>query len=331
MRLIHSAMRRALNILGVVALTTLITYLWMINNFAEERAARLERALANAEARASSLEADFESAARQLAELKRNQELRLRTVSSSHQPSAVASTILSGQSEVGGVITTASSSAGTTSSPGANSMQRFPGPWYSYAFFSSPGVTNFVRVEGTSSIHNWQVESHLINGFAQFGPGLLTPGAKQVRHPDIINANVSVFIPVRSLKSVEANGMPYSDRMDEIMYEKLRAGTYSRITWTLTSLTLREQSDVETRDLVYDAVGQLSLAGQTNTITMPVSVTPGPDGKTQFAGSVQIKMSDFKISPPAPSFDGIPIKTGDDVRLSFAWWVKPVNTIAAIK
>ena len=55
-----------------------------------------------------------------------------------------------------------------------------------------------------------------------------------------MDAKVSVFIPVRSLKSVEKNGQPYSDPMDEIMYGKLLEPTNKRITYTLTSLTLKE-------------------------------------------------------------------------------------------
>ena len=79
-----------------------------------------------------------------------------------------------------------------------------------------------VRIEGTSNIiHDWQVESPFIGGFLEVGPGFpVEPG--QTLEPGPVQAQAEVFIPVRSLKSVEKDGRPYSDRMDEIMYESLR-------------------------------------------------------------------------------------------------------------
>jgi len=41
---------------------------------------------------------------------------------------------------------------------------------------------------------------------------------------------------------------------------------------------------------------------------------------------VKVKMTDFKITPPAPSLAGVSIETGDEVTLRFVWWVNRVNT-----
>ena len=183
-----------------------------------------------------------------------------------------------------------------------------------YAAFSRAGLTNLVRIEGTSTVHDWQVEGHLIGGSAEFGQGFPTqPGAQALPGP--VEAKVSVFIPVRSLKSVEKDGRPYSDAMDEIMYGKLLEPTNKRITYTLTSLTLKEPPREVTDPFLYEATGNLCVAGVTNAITMPVSVLPDADGWIQFAGSVKVKMTDFKIEPPSPSLGGVSIKTGDEVTL----------------
>jgi hypothetical protein len=42
-------------------------------------------------------------------------------------------------------------------------------------------------------------------------------------------------------------------------------------------------------------------------------------------------MTDFKITPPSPSFGGVSIKTGDEVTLSFVWWVNRVGAAEAAK
>ena len=323
-------MRRALNLFGIIALTALITYLWVSKDLADQRSARLSLALANAEARATSLEADVESAEQQLARLKRRQEAEFLSSSTSHQTRAFISSFRTSYSKDSVKLLSASNRVGTAGPTASNAAGDSLGPWSTYALATAAGFTNVVRIEGTSSIHNWQVESHLISGSAQFGPGLPVSSLSDVR-PGTLDAQVSVVIPVRSLKSVDAAGNPYSDRMDEIIYDKLRAGSYSRITYTLTSLMLKEQPDDASTNFIYEATGQLSIAGRTNTITMPVSLTLAPGGIIQFAGSIAVKMSDFRISPPAPSFDGIQIKTGDEVRLSFVWWVKPVGTVASAK
>jgi len=146
-----------------------------------------------------------------------------------------------------------------------------------------------------------------------------------------VDAKVNVFIPVRSLKSVEKDGSPYSDAMDEIMYGKLLDLTNKRITYTLTSLTLKQQPRQMADPVLYEATGNLCVAGVTNVITMPVAVLPDASGRIQFAGSVKVKMTDFKITPPSPSLGGVSIKTGDEVTLRFIWWVKRVDPAQAGK
>jgi hypothetical protein len=324
-------MRRALNFFGTIALTALITYLWIRKDLAEQQAAHLSLALANAETRVASLEAEAALVEQELQELKAKRESQRVALSSSRTTRTTVAATRADYATDNRTIIDGSGLAGTAAPLADNAMTGHLGPWYSLAVVSSAG--SFVRIEGTSSLHNWQVESHLITGSAQFGSELPanTGSARSAVPQTELDVKASVSIPVRSLKSVDASGKPYSDRMDDIIYDKLQARSYSRITYTLTSLTLREQPDETSTNFFYDTIGQLGIAGVTNTVTMPVALTPAPGGLIQFAGSVQLKMSDFNISPPAPSFDGIRIKTGDVVRLSFVWWVRPLASMAANK
>jgi polyisoprenoid-binding protein YceI len=63
----------------------------------------------------------------------------------------------------------------------------------------------------------------------------------------------------------------------------------------------------------------LVVAGVTNALTMPVEVTPLGEGKVKFAATTKLKMTDFKIEPPAPKIALGAIKTGDEVTISFEW------------
>lgn len=276
-------MKRILSIIGVVVVAALVTFLAVTRHLALQRAAKLDRALMEAETRVIQLESDLEAAKQRPAE------------TAQARPAS------------------APAAGATAASPAAESLVR-------YAAFSQAGVTNLVRIEGTSTIHEWQVEGHLIGGSTELPQGFPAPAAGP------IEAKVSAFIPVRSLKSVEKDGRLYSDPMDEIMYGKLLEPANKRINYTLTSLTPKPQPGEGTASFLYEATGNLCVAGVTNVLIMPVTVTPGPTGTIQFAGSVKAKMTDFKIDPPSPSLGGVSIKTGDEVTLKFIWWVKRIKT-----
>lgn len=175
-----------------------------------------------------------------------------------------------------------------------------------------------VRIEGTSSIHDWQVESTLIGGTARVGPGFpLEPGAEV--KPGPIEASVDVAIPVNQLKSVKKDGEPYSDKMDTRMYEAMKEPANRRITYKLKELVLK-QAPKTGEPYQFESKGDLCVAGVTNAITMPVTATVLESGKVKFAGSINVKMTDFKIEPINISILGIGlIKTGDDVKLFFEW------------
>jgi polyisoprenoid-binding protein YceI len=184
--------------------------------------------------------------------------------------------------------------------------------------FRSTPKGNKVRIEGTSTIHDWQVESSIIGGSAELGDGFPLKAGTEVQ-PGPVDAKVSVFIPVRQLKSIEKDGKPYSTSMDNIMYEKLLEADHKQITYKLTELKLKEAPKATDQPYQFEANGELCVAGVTNKITMPVMVTFPEEDKVKFAGSVTVKMTDFKVEPPAPSLALGLIKTGNEVKLFFEW------------
>lgn len=187
---------------------------------------------------------------------------------------------------------------------------------------------NKIRMEGTSTIHDWQCEGTIIAGHVEVGSGIpLKPGAEA--KPGKVDAKASVFIPVRSLKSIKKDGKPYDTSMDNRMYEALNEANHKRISFTLTGLTLKEAPKAPEAGWTAEAVGELTVAGVTNKITMPVTVTPIGENKVKFAGSTTVKMTDFKVTPPALTVLGLGIKTGDEVKLFFEWVAAKRATSAA--
>jgi hypothetical protein len=185
-----------------------------------------------------------------------------------------------------------------------------------------------MRIEGTSNIHDWQVESPFIGGMLEVGANFpLDPG--QAVTPGKVEAKGDVFIQVRSLKSVEKDGKAYSDKMDEVMWEHMRETENKRIVYHLTELTLKEAAKAKDAPYVFEAKGDLAVAGVTNQITMTVNVLPLGDKKLKITGSINLKMTAYKIEPPAPKIALGMIKTGDDVKLIFEWMLAQRKAPAA--
>jgi hypothetical protein len=185
-----------------------------------------------------------------------------------------------------------------------------------------------MRIEGTSNIHDWQVESPIIGGFIEVGPSFpIEPG--QTVALGKVDAKGEVFIQVRSLKSLEKDGKPYSDKMDEVMWEHMKETENKRIVYRLTELALKEAAKAKDAPYVFEAKGDLAVAGVTNKITMMVNVLPLGEKKLKITGTTNLKMTDFKIEPPAPAIAMGMIKTGDDVKLIFEWRLSPPKTPAA--
>jgi hypothetical protein len=190
-----------------------------------------------------------------------------------------------------------------------------------------------MRIEGTANmIHtHWQVESPLIGGYIEAGPGFPTEPGQAATHGKV-QAKAEVFIAVRSLKSVKEDGTPYDEAMDRVMYEHLKADTdpKARITYHLTDLTLKEIPKSKDAPYVFEAKGNVVVAGVTNQVTTPVNVLPQGDKKLKITGGGAMKMTDFKMQPPTALAGAL--KTGDEVKLSFEWNVmQRAPTAAASK
>jgi polyisoprenoid-binding protein YceI len=180
-----------------------------------------------------------------------------------------------------------------------------------------------MRIEGTANaIHTtWLIESPLIGGMIEVGPGFPTEPGQAVT-PGKVEAKGNAFIRVSSLKSVESDGKPYSDKMDEITYEHLKEEQFKQINYKLTELTLKEAPKSKDAPYVFDSTGDLTIAGVTKKITMPANILPvvtPKDKGLEITGNITVKMTDFKVEPVDKNLVVGHIKTGDEVKLVFKW------------
>ena len=167
-----------------------------------------------------------------------------------------------------------------------------------------------VTLDGTSSVHDWTVESTIIGGSMELGFDPANPTAGKVP------AKVTATVPVRSLKS---KGKIDPKRMEEVMQETMKMPVAHRIEYQLTELVLKAAPKSPTEPLQFDSKGQLSMAGVTNQISMPITMERLEGNKLKSKGNVTLKMTAFGMKPPSPKILLGMISTGDDVKVNFEW------------
>ena len=185
-----------------------------------------------------------------------------------------------------------------------------------------------MRIEGTSTVHDWQAESPLIMGFIEVGPSFPLEAGQAVT-PGKVEARGEAAVMVRQLRSIEKDGSYYNDTMDAKMWDMMRMPQNPKIIYHLTELVLKEAPKQKTDPYVFDSKGELAVGGKTNKISMVVNVLPlgekNGDKRVKITGTTPLKMSDFDISPASIIFS----KTGDDVTVKFEWVVGKKTAPAA--
>lgn len=188
---------------------------------------------------------------------------------------------------------------------------------------SKPGGK--VRMEGTSSIHDWYAEGAIIRGTFEIEPEFLTDkslqSVKSLTTKEL-NPKADIAIPVRSLKS--SGGQ----KMDEIMQEAMNMKAHRDIVFTLKEMVLKGQPDAA-GNAKLDTTGELTVAGRTKPCRFEVALQRLEGDRFKFSGETKLKMTDFGITPPSPNIPGMQrITTGDEVLIKFEW---VVGTTAAAK
>ena len=165
-----------------------------------------------------------------------------------------------------------------------------------------------VKLEGTSTLHDWTVEGKIIGGFMELESNFpLDPSTKPPANTKL-NAKVEVKIPVTSLLSTK-------QLMDDVMYEALKEKQHKDIQFQLKQITLKPNAPAGL--MQFDASGDLSIAGVMRTNSMLVTFERLDPTRLKVKGETSVKMSDFGVKVQAPL--GLPLKTGDDVKISFEW------------
>ncbi len=172
-----------------------------------------------------------------------------------------------------------------------------------------------VKVDGTSTLHDWSVESGIISGYMEWESSWPIDPSQATLPPLKVVPKVQVLIPVRSLKSGK-------DLMDSVMQDALKRDQFSKIEYKLNEMKLRDDPRKTGDPIKFDTKGDLTIAGVTKPVEMVVSMEKSGDGGLKTVGSTSVKMTAFGVQPPAPKLALGALTTGDDVKITFEWLTK---------
>lgn len=127
--------------------------------------------------------------------------------------------------------------------------------------------------------------------------------------------SMTIEIPVKGIKSNEK-------LMDTKTYDAFNADKNPIITFKLTDASSLQ---VAGSDITVNALGNLTINGVTKKVTLKSTGKVVKLGVYEFKGSVALKMTDFKMSPPTAML-GV-MKVGDAVTLKYTatFEGQPVN------
>jgi len=171
-----------------------------------------------------------------------------------------------------------------------------------------PGGSS-MKIDGTSTIHDWTVESRIIGGSMELDSNFPLDPTKEPPKDLKLTPKVEVVIPVRQLKS-------NNTAMDTVMHNNMGVETHPKIEYKLLEMTPKAKAD---KGILFGTKGTITCNGVTTTNDFDVTITKVDDTRLKVSGTTKVKMTDFKITPPAPKIALGAIKTGDDVKLTFEW------------
>ncbi len=161
----------------------------------------------------------------------------------------------------------------------------------------APANDVFVKVYGTSNVHDWIMTS----------TGIESQGVFKFNSKDelISLSGFSFTVQAKSLKSGKSS-------MDERTYKSILANEFPKIVYQLKTAVV---SPLAPNKFQLQTTGNLTIAGNTQLISMNVVATINADQSMTCTGSEKLKLTDFKINPP--SFMLGAMKVGNDLTIKF--------------
>lgn len=168
----------------------------------------------------------------------------------------------------------------------------------------STASTSKVTVHGGSNVHEWSCSGTQFDAAIEMDATSLSKPLGEVAKPIM---KVVVSIPTKSVKCGK-------DKMDDNMYKALKADQFPTIKYELTGYKL-DPSKTTASSFVALTEGQLTVAGTTAKVAIPVTATRKDGGQFVGEGTLQMLMTDVGIKPPTALLGTM--RTKNEITISF--------------
>ena len=158
---------------------------------------------------------------------------------------------------------------------------------------------SFMKIEGTSSIHDWEMDIERISCEMNATIG-----------------NPSIKITSASFTGKTSSIVSHSSIMDKKAHNALKADIYPEIKFRLL---LAEPVPISKNTFQGRIDGELTIAGITKTITVPFKGKIEGKENLSITGSKKIDMTEFGIQPPTAMLGTL--KTGKEVTVLFSLYL----------
>jgi polyisoprenoid-binding protein YceI len=174
-----------------------------------------------------------------------------------------------------------------------------------------------VTVAGGSNVHEWSCQSTTLQAAIELDAGYLTKPMTEIEKPI---RKVGLTIPVKSIKCGKG-------KMDENLYKALNAEKYADITYVLS--TYEVDKSLTTRDAFTARThGELTVAGTTAKVEMPLSAIRNEGGTMIGEGKLQMKMTDVGVKPPVALLGTL--RTKNEIEITFRVVLDKSTVVAAV-
>lgn len=160
------------------------------------------------------------------------------------------------------------------------------------------------EVTGTSTLHDWTAKVSEVSGEISLGKDFTS---KKGPSKGTAIQKASITFAVKSMDGGRGS------TMNDKIYNAFDAENNPNITFVLGKASVAEvKADGE---FVLDVTGDLSMAGNTQSISFQLTGTKTDDGKIRFTGEKKLDMTTFGMETPSAMFGQI--VTGKDVTVKF--------------
>lgn len=153
-----------------------------------------------------------------------------------------------------------------------------------------------IVVEGTSSLHDWDMNLTKMSGRAE------------IMLEELLPDNFSdIYFEARGSDLIS-----HSKIMDKKAHDALLSDKYPNISFKMTAV-----QNIEAQDESFEAdiSGVLSVAGKSRNVVLRVIVAYYDNASIEATGNIKMKMTDFGITPPTAILGTL--KTGDEITVKF--------------